>query len=290
MRVRRTAESPVVVLAPVQEVVLRLVPRPRPVRHLVVRQSGGAEQLVGDLVLVGLIVVIGVPIGLGGERRSGLHGEPVRRDMGRVERDHLVDGRRPVVDALAGRAVDHVEVERRHTGFADRRNGTRHVVAVVGPTERQQHVRRHRLDPHAHPIHPARSVGVQHLDRHVVGVALDRDLGIRSEAGSTRSPRPDVRAERGSACHHRRTPCSPPTSHPRPHGRSRSGPRRGTPRPDGRDRSTSQRRSSRTSTRRTGRADTPRTARLQSPGQPNGGSRLPTRTADRLVRTTISVH
>ena len=64
--VGRAADRGVVAALPVQEVVAALVAGTGPVRHLVPGQPGGGEAVVGDLVLGGLVVVVG-----GGARARG---------------------------------------------------------------------------------------------------------------------------------------------------------------------------------------------------------------------------
>ncbi|MEZ5297335.1 MAG: hypothetical protein R2697_13945 [Ilumatobacteraceae bacterium] len=44
-------------------------------------------------------------------------------------------------------------------------------------SQRAEHVRRHRLHAHTHPVHPVLDEGAQQLDGHIVGIALDRHLG-----------------------------------------------------------------------------------------------------------------
>ena len=59
MRVGARADAPPVVTPPIPEVVPAcLLRRPRPVADLVPLQPGGAQQIVGELVLVGQIVVV----------------------------------------------------------------------------------------------------------------------------------------------------------------------------------------------------------------------------------------
>ena len=79
--VRRTANTGVFTLLPVEDVVTALLAGQGPVRDLVPVEAGGAEPVVGDLVLRGLVVVIGA-LPLPGrdrtpERGRGLHGERV---------------------------------------------------------------------------------------------------------------------------------------------------------------------------------------------------------------------
>ena len=64
------------------------------------------------LVAVGLDVVVGVAARVAGERRSRLDGERVDADVRRrrVEGEHALERRAPVGVALAGAAVDEVDV------------------------------------------------------------------------------------------------------------------------------------------------------------------------------------
>ncbi|CAB4585210.1 unannotated protein [freshwater metagenome] len=157
----------------------RLVPRPRPVAHLVVVEAGGGEQVVGELVLVGEVVVVGVTVGLCGERRAGLHGEGVRRHVWGREVEGTTHGVLPVRDGLPRPAVDQVHVPGGQPGRDHVADGAHHVVGVVPATERGEHVGHHRLHADAHPVHPGREIGLEQLGRDVVGVALDGDLGSR---------------------------------------------------------------------------------------------------------------
>ena len=178
VRVRGAAETSIVVLIPVEEVVARLVAGARPVRHLVVRQASSSQQVVGEFVLVRLVVVVGMAVGLRRQRRPGFDGESVGRDVRRLERQRCLDGATPVVDRFACGAVDQVEVERRHARRLDRIDGPLDVALIVRAPERHQHVCGHRLHTETHPVHAGCTIDVEHVDGDVVGVALDGDLGI----------------------------------------------------------------------------------------------------------------
>ena len=165
VRVGRAPEAEVVVLPPVEQVVPALVAGPRPVGHLVVGEARGGEQVVGELVLLGLDVVVGIPGGVGGERRARLDGEAVGGDVRRVELEGVFQRRAPLVQRLGGGAVDEIEVERREPDAPDRLDGANDVVRVVLPTEQVEDPRHHRLHTEADPRHTARGVGGEQARR-----------------------------------------------------------------------------------------------------------------------------
>ena len=112
------------------------------------------------------------------ERGAGFDRERVGADVARLEREGGVEGGLPIGVGLARRAVDEVEVQAVDARVARPPHGPRHVVGVVGATEREQHVRAHRLHAERHPVHPGGAVGAQLLEVDGVGVALDGDLGV----------------------------------------------------------------------------------------------------------------
>ncbi len=177
VRVGRAPEPPVVALGPVEEVVPALEARSGPVRDLVPAEPGPPEQLVGQQVLVGLVVVIGVAGRVGGQRGAGLDGERVRAHVRRLERDHPLEREAPVVDRLTGPAVDEVEVERGEPGPTSRVDRPLDVGHIMGAAQTDEHVVDHRLHAERQPGHPTVAVGVEQLVGHGVGVALDGDLG-----------------------------------------------------------------------------------------------------------------
>ena len=178
MRVRRTPEAAVVTLRPVEPVVAALVARCGPVRYLIVRQTGGAEQLVGEVVLVGLVVVVGMPVVIGRERRARFHRQRVGAHMRRVEREHPAQRCLPVGEAFARNPVDEVEVEGVNSRLAGPRHGPHHVLRIVGAPEAGQHRRHHGLDAEAQPVHSVGHVRGEQFRADRVGVALDGDLGV----------------------------------------------------------------------------------------------------------------
>ena len=140
------ADGGVVTALPVEEVVAALVAGAGPVRDLVPGEAGGGQAVVGHLVLRGLVVVVGrfPPAGRDrpAERGTRLDGQGVRAHVPRLQRQGGVEGRLPVGDALARRAVDEVEVEALDPGGARPVDGAGHVVGVVRAAQRGEHVRR----------------------------------------------------------------------------------------------------------------------------------------------------
>ena len=97
-------------------------PVARPVRHLVPREAGPAELLVGVKVLVGEIVVVrhrklatGDPARQSG---AGLDDQRVRRDVVGRARQGCLDGELPVLERLARSAIDEVEADLAEAGLA----------------------------------------------------------------------------------------------------------------------------------------------------------------------------
>ncbi len=113
VRVSGATEPTVVLLTPIQHVVAALVAQSGPVRDLGILETLGAEQIVGQFVFLGLIVVIGVPVRLRRKWCAGFDREPVRRHMGRFEGDDRANRVLPISQGLTRGAVDHIEVEGR---------------------------------------------------------------------------------------------------------------------------------------------------------------------------------
>ena len=191
--VRRAADGGVVALAPIEEVVATLVARARPVRDLVPAHAGGVQTVVGQLVLLGLVVVVGRGAFAGGdhlaERRARLHGERVRAHVGGPECERGVEGGLPVGDALAGRAVDQIQVDALDAGVAGPADRPLDVRRVVGAAERGEHVRPHRLHAERQAVHAGGRVVGKLARVDGVGVALDGDLGARRTRGWRRGSR-----------------------------------------------------------------------------------------------------
>ena len=85
---------------------IRYAGRPRPVAHLVPAVAGGGEQLVGELVLVGLQVLVGLgdlaAPDLPGQLRAVLDDQRVRGDVVGPQRERVLEGRSPVGERLPG--------------------------------------------------------------------------------------------------------------------------------------------------------------------------------------------
>ena len=112
MGMRSTSEAPVVGLSPIEPIVAALMAGPSPVRDFVVRKAGTFEHRIDDRILVGLIVVIGMPSEVVGERRSSFDRECVRRNMGRIQIKNPRDRGNPVVNGFSVGAIDEIEIER----------------------------------------------------------------------------------------------------------------------------------------------------------------------------------
>ena len=123
---------------------------------------------------------------------------------------------------------------------------------VVRAAERGEHVRHHRLHAEAQPVHAGRAVDAELVGVDAVGIALDRDLGVRGSARSRRECAPAARPRAATASRRRRTRSSRTGSPRRAGARGRRRTRRRSRRSDARDRSTSRNRSSRSGAHRTG--------------------------------------
>jgi hypothetical protein len=111
------------------------------------------------------------------ERRTGLDGQGVGTDVRRLELEHRVERARPIVDRLARRAVDEIDVEVLEPRVAGQRDRSPYVVDVVGAAERAQDVGGHRLHAERQPVHPGVAIHRKEVGAHGVGIALHGDLG-----------------------------------------------------------------------------------------------------------------
>ena len=157
-----------------------------------------AEQVVGELVHVGLQVVVGcrhlAAPDLPGELRAVLDDQRIRRDVVGLELDGGLQRCPPVLERLPRRAVDEVEADV-EPGAARGADGRAHVRGLVGAVERRQDVRDGRLHADRQPGDAGcRQLGGDAI-RHRVGVRLDGDLGVRARC-RTRRGRPRACAPR----------------------------------------------------------------------------------------------
>ncbi len=176
----RAADGQVLAAGPVEVVVAALVAGLGPVRDLVPLVARGPEPVGGELVLVGLGVVVGMAGGVGGERGAGLHRQGVGAHVVRIEGDGRVEGGRPLVEGLAGGAVHEVDVHRQTRGVSRLHRPT-DVGRVVLAPEGGQHGSVHRLDADGDPGDPSLGVDPSPFGVEVVGVALDGDLRPRRQ-------------------------------------------------------------------------------------------------------------
>ena len=144
--VRARTESPPVRALPVRQVVARPVGVvARPVGHLVPLVAGAPEEVVGQLVHVGLQVVVGrrdlAAADLPRELRAVLDDQRVRRHVVGLERDRGLQRCAPVLERLPRRAVDQVDadVEPRPSGGRDGRGDIGRLVRAI---EHRENVRR----------------------------------------------------------------------------------------------------------------------------------------------------
>ena len=274
-----TAHRQVLAARPVEVVVSALVTRLGPVGDLVPLVARRPQAVGGQLVLVGLGVVVGVAGRIGGERRAGLDGQGIGADVLRLEGDRGVERLGPLLQRLPCSPVDEIDVDRQSgaEGGLDRHP---HVGGVVLSAQRGQHRGIHRLDADRKPGDTA--VGV--------GLGLGSSPGHRGctrwsprrpvPAGRPRAPGRVDRRRPTSAFPHPRTRWSRAEDPVPPRG---SGARRhpGSDRRGAAGRSRWRRRSSRTGADRRARGGTARTAPSDAYRWACGASRVATRRAHR---------
>ena len=158
----------------------------RPVGHLVPAQPGGRELVVGDLVLLGLLVVVGhrhlATAHAPRQLRAVLDDEGVRAHvvgLALQRRAHRVP---PAGHRLARGAVDEVQADLLEARFPRPGHGARDVRGVVRAVEHRQHVRLGGLHAERDAREAARPQRGEALGGDRVGVRLRRDLGVRLEA------------------------------------------------------------------------------------------------------------
>ncbi len=157
--VRGRADREVVTLVPVEEVVPALATGSGPVRDLVPLVPGAAQDVVGDLVLLGLVVVVGRPAPAArdvlAERCARFDGQRVRAHVVGLEPEDTIEAAAPVVDRLARRAVDQIQVEVLEAGGAGRPDRASNRSRVVGAAKLGEHVRRSDCTPSDRRFTPA---------------------------------------------------------------------------------------------------------------------------------------
>ena len=224
-------------------------------RSRTTRARRRSRRVVGEHVLVGLVVVVGVAGGVVGQRRARLDGERVgaTRGAGRARATSSSVRHQSSSDSPAA-AVDEVEVEgveARRPGPA-RRTRTTLAGSCVRPSAASTWGT---IDctPNESRFTPPAAVGVEQLRRDGVGVALDGDLGAVGPGDAVQH------GDEVGGRHHRRRAAADehawwPAGMPSATRRSASARQRGQVRrrSGGRGRSRWRTRSSRSGARRTG--------------------------------------
>ena len=200
MRVGRTSEPAVVALGPVELVVAALGTGSGPVRDLVPLQPGGGQQLVGELVLLGLVVGVGVAGRIACQRRPGFDGQGVGADVRRAgfERQGRRDGRRP-----SRRWLSPAAPKIRSTLYDRRIRPPRrprppgHGGDLVLTPKGAQHVGHHRLHTKGQAGDSSLAIAAELAGVDRLRVALDRHLCARQTGIAPRmvASRPAARSE-----------------------------------------------------------------------------------------------
>ena len=174
--------------APVDEVVPAFFAWPGVVRDLVGEKAGSLEPVLGQLVEIGLEVVVGQRESAGPmeevEARAGLDGQLIEAEMAARMVERPFELGRPGLDGLAGAGVDQIERETREQpcGEVDRRErlGRR----VLAPEEPERPVIE-RLDAERDPVDPGRPEAGEttRFDRGRVGLERDLEVLGGGEAG-----------------------------------------------------------------------------------------------------------
>lgn len=152
---------------------------------LVPPQAGVAQHLVGQDVLVGLVVVVGVAARLGGQGGTRFDSQGVHAHMGRrrVQGEHALQRGTPVGQGLTGGPEDQVDaVGGGEALFAGQPGGADHRRRVMLAAERGENVGDHGLGTERQPRHPAGAQGGQFGGRDCLGVALHGHFGTGGHA------------------------------------------------------------------------------------------------------------
>ena len=171
---------------PVGRVVPCAEARAGEVRDLVVLEARSRERLVRvqELVRVAILVGLGdvAPLGPATQRRARLDGEPVEREMRRLERERGGDVcRASLVRRCSGSAKmrsSERSVDATRASRDDRAADLSGVVRAVHPRERGGI---EALAAEREPVDAGRPPGHDGLGRHVVRIGLERDLRARLE-------------------------------------------------------------------------------------------------------------
>ena len=182
---RPGADAGVVAVAPVGEVVPALLARPGVVADLVGRQAGLAQQLLGQLVEGGLVVIVHRRHGAGADQgvkaRAGLDRELVDREVAVRHPEPRPQLGRPRGRGLPRPGVDQVERVPREQAGSELDSGPRLGRAVLPPEEAQAGVIQ-RLDAERDAVHARLAERAQPAGLDRGRVRLERDLDVRLSA------------------------------------------------------------------------------------------------------------
>ena len=96
--------------------------------------------IVHPFVLIGLIIIIGVPFGLRCERCVCFNGKSIRRHMRRIKRDYIGHRLLPIGKGFACCPVHDVEIEGCKASLFNVRDSTLNVFRVVRTPKRLQNM------------------------------------------------------------------------------------------------------------------------------------------------------
>src|SRR5580704_3723973 len=149
----------VVPVVPVDEVVAALLPAEGEVADLVLGVAGALQHLDGDAVLAHRASALDrsdqPPSHAGVQRRPGLNGQFVARDMGWPRRDHTLEGAPPADVPEARHGVDEVAVDRGEARLIHLGNRVDGAAGVMNPSEEPQRVGLETLHADADPVDPS---------------------------------------------------------------------------------------------------------------------------------------
>ncbi len=128
------------------------------VAHLVLGVAGALQHLDGDAVLAHRAGALDRPdqaaSHAGVQRRPGLDGELVARDVRWPRRDHTLEGAPPADIPEAGHGVDEVAVDRGEARLAHLGDRVDGAIGVMHPSEELQRVGLEALHADADPVDP----------------------------------------------------------------------------------------------------------------------------------------
>src|SRR5262245_57769593 len=174
--------SEVLADAPVTEVVARPMAGPRIVGNLVVLEAALARRVhEGPVLSDHGILVRQILHATGAPGTPTVQRQRISRDVIRLPVQYALDARRPRIDRQPGQAIHEVDADIVVARLAGRVERRARAACVMQPAEPRQHRVVQRLHTKADASDPRGAVTREPLARDALGIALDRDLGVRSE-------------------------------------------------------------------------------------------------------------